>query len=167
MCLQSLMKNGTERVYKSDNESPFQWWETHLKLPRFLLQRQKTPRLHVHAVSSECAFTALKLFPQRGKRKKVIPLFSLLCPSTAAHLLLNCLQLSPGRLPEEHYKYNSNTDVCLVFMQQSAESGRHLWWVFIRKSYLKWNLSWAACGKHCHVRETAKPYKAFPPKGST
>lgn len=21
--------------------------------------------------------------------------------------------------------------------------------------------------EHCHVRETAKPYKAFPPKGST
>lgn len=32
--------------------------ETHLKLPRFLLQRDTTPRLHVRTVSSECAFTA-------------------------------------------------------------------------------------------------------------
>lgn len=41
LCLQSPMKNRMERVYKSDNESRFQWWESHLKLPRFLLQRWK------------------------------------------------------------------------------------------------------------------------------
>lgn len=37
------------------------------KLPRFLVQRDTTPRLNVHVVS-ECAFTASKSFPQ----KKVI-----------------------------------------------------------------------------------------------
>lgn len=85
-------------------------------------------------------------------------------PPISYWIAFSCLLEGFG---EEHYKRNSYTDVCLVFVQQSAESGCRLWWVFIRKSYLKRNLSWAACGKHCHVRETAKPYKAFPPKGST
>lgn len=84
----------------------------------------------------------------------------------AAVYQLNCLQSSPGDAFMEDLSElttRTNTDVCL-FVQQSAESVR---WIFIKKSYLKWNLSRAACGKHCHVRETAKPYKAFPPKGST
>lgn len=105
-------------------------------------------------------------YSRRGKKKWfrcsrccVHPL-----PPISYWIAFSCLLEGFG---EEHYKRNSYTDVCLVFMQQSAESGCRLWWVFIRKSYLKWNLSWAACGKHCHVRETAKPYKAFPPKGST
>lgn len=37
------------------------------KLPRFLVQRDTTPRLDVCAVSSECAFTASKSFPQEKK----------------------------------------------------------------------------------------------------
>lgn len=69
------------------------------------------------------------------------------------------------RISQNHKHILVQMYVCSCNSQRSQGVGpMHF---FVKKLYLKWNLSRAACGKHCHFRETAKLYKAFPPKGST
>lgn len=131
----------------------------------------KTQRLHAHTLLRMC-FHSLKIVPAE-ERKVIFPSVSgVILAAVSIHWRPSLTELSsviswtPLWRISQHYKPHTNTDVCL-FMQQSAESGNYLWWIFIKKSYLKWNLSLAAYGKHCLVSETAKPCKAFPPKGST
>lgn len=176
MCLQSLMKNGMERVYKSDNESPFSVMRNSFETAQISpTKKHTTPRLHVRAVSSECAFTASKSFHGRKKKERVI--FS----SVSLWVILAAVSIHQRPSPTESSSVVSWTPlwrisqnhkhtllqmyVCSCNSQQSL--GVLVRCIFVKKLYLKWNLSRTACGKHCHFRETAKLYKAFPPKGST
>lgn len=162
----SRMEQSEREYTKVIMSPPFHWWGAHLKLPGFLLQRQKT-----HQVSSECAFTASTSSPHR--RRSDFPLPSLGDSRRGVHPPArpsptespSIVSRTPSWRISPRYKRRCR---CMSVRATVSRVGAPLvTGFFMKESYLKWNQSWAACGKHCRVRKTAKPYKAFPPKGST
>lgn len=124
-------------------------------------------------VLSECAFTVSKSF----LRKKSDFLFCLCLGNSCCHVhppvsvsnwivFSHLLGTSLWRV-SQNYKHVQMQTYCTAVHPAVRVSDRYVFMFECKKSYLKWNLSRAACGKHCHFSETAKPYKAFPPKGST
>lgn len=114
-------------------------------------------------------FHSLRAIPTDKKWFSPLPLCGqslLLCPSSNICLWLKHLHSSPqwlhggslGMTNKKQTCVRSRTYECSLVSSQCS---------FIKKLHRKWNLSKAVCGKRCHFREMAKPYKAFPPKWST
>ena len=145
----SMMRNCPDSSYK---ETRHQGWMFALSPQNVLSQP------HNHSPQKKQWFLPLSFWGW----------FLLLCPCTGVCLQLKPLQSYPGALHGGSLRItNTHKYRCMSVHATVSRVRVSVPCIFIKKSYLKWNLSRAACGKHCHVRETAKPYKAFPPKSST